>query len=128
MLDIIEYLEEKQMSELIVSLDFKKCFDPVEDKSVYQAIRYFNFGKNLVKWVKIVLEGFLICTKNTGFVSEWILLQKAIFQGAPTSPYLYLLLGHILSDRSLENHNNKPIMVQGEPVLLSQYSDDTDIT
>ena len=95
-------------------------FYHVEHKSVYQAIRYFNFGENLIKWVEIVLEGFLICTQNAGFISEWISPQKELFQGAPILPYLYLLLGQLLSDKLLEHHNIKPIMVQGEPVLLSQ--------
>ena len=94
---------------------------------MYQAMTYFNFGENLFKWVQILMEGFLICTQNAGFISEWISPQKALFQGAPTLPYLYLLLGKVLSDRSSENHNIKPIIVQGELVLLSQYADDTDI-
>ena len=71
------------------------------------------------------MEGFLICTQNESFISEWISPQKALFQGAPTLPYSYLLLGQVLSDRLLENHDIKPKMVQGEPVLLSQYADDT---
>ena len=101
MLDIIEYSEEHKMPALIVSIDFEKCFDCVEYESMYQAMRYFNFGENLIKWVEIVLEGFLIYTQNAGFLSEWISPQKALFQGAPTSPYLYLLLGQVLSDRLL---------------------------
>ena len=94
---------------------------------MYQAMRYYNFGENLIKWVQIVMEGFLICTQNAGFISKWISPQKALFQDAPTSPYLYLHLGQVLSDRLLGNVNIKSIMVQRELVLLSQYADDTDI-
>ena len=43
MLDSSEYLEEQKMPALIVSLDFEKCFDHVEHKSMYPAIRYFKF-------------------------------------------------------------------------------------
>ena len=61
------------------------------------------------------------------FLSEWIWPEKALFQGASTSPYLYLLLGQVLSDKLLENHNVKCTMVQRELVHLSQYANDTDI-
>ena len=46
MLDIIEYLEELKMPALIVPLDFEKCFDHVEHKSMYQGMRYFHAGEN----------------------------------------------------------------------------------
>ena len=37
------------MPALTVSLDYEKCFHHVEHKSMNQAMRYFNFGENLIK-------------------------------------------------------------------------------
>ena len=119
--------KNKECLHSFYHLILKKCLDHVKHKSVYHTMRYFNFGENLITWVEIVQERFLISTQNLGFIFEWNSPQKALFQDTPTSSYLYLLLGQVVSDRLLENHSIKPIMVQGEPVLLSQYADDTDI-
>ena len=94
-------------------------------KVLQQQARYYQHLFKSDINVEIVLEGFLICTQNAGFISEWISPQKTLFQ--PTSSYVYLLLGQVLPDRLLEDHYTKPITVQEDPVVLSQYADDTDI-
>ena len=85
MLDIIQYA--KEVKAIIVSLDFKNCFDKVEHSALYSILKVFNFGHNFIQWMKILFTEFQACTTNYGTISEWFTTTRGLHQGAPSSPY-----------------------------------------
>ena len=50
---------------------------------------------------------------------------KGVSQGCPLSPYLFILLSEILSNKIRQDPNIKGIKIYGNEMKLSQFADDT---
>ena len=46
--DILEYTERKNISGLLVTIDFQKAFDSVKQSFIVKALSAFNFGPSLI--------------------------------------------------------------------------------
>ena len=49
--DILFYTEKHNLPGIILWLDFATAFDSISWDFVFIALRYFNFGEDLIKWV-----------------------------------------------------------------------------
>lgn len=111
----------------MLSVDFERCFDSIELKSVDKILGYFNFGDNIRKWVRLLFHEMKICTSNYGYSSEYFTPTRGLFQGNPISSYLYLLTGQILNDCIQQNRKIKGIVL-GDTVIKSiQFADDLNL-
>ena len=61
----------------------------------------------------------------TGQYCEWFDVERAIKQGDPLSPYLFLICAEILSLMVRQNKSTHEIKILDEEILLSQFADDT---
>ena len=50
--DIMLYSLEKRLPGLILFIDFEKAFDTIEWKFIWKALEKYNFGNQLIKWIK----------------------------------------------------------------------------
>ena len=117
-IEVIKYINDKQIPALIMSIDFEKCFNRIEYAAVRESLQYFNFGPKFTSWV-------MLCTQNNGFISPWFSPTHSVHQGCCLVPCLYLLCGQVLSHKIKENTNIKCIQVYDVMALLSQFTDDT---
>ena len=122
-IDVIAYANRKKKRQLIVSIDFEKCFDRVAYCAILGSLKYFNFGDNYVRWINLFFTEFCTCTQNNGYMSEYIVKGRSINQGCPVSPYAYLLCGEVLAH--CLKRNVKGITIGEIRLLLSQFADDT---
>ncbi len=108
-LDIIEYTETENIPALLISIDYEKCFDRLEWSAVQGALRYFNFGENFMKWIKLLYTNPESCTTNNGYISEWFKPTRGLRQGCPLSPYLFVICAEIFANLIRKNNNIKGI-------------------
>ena len=47
------------------------------------ALRYFNFGEDLIKWVKLFYKDIESCVVINGHLLEWFNVQHGCHQGDP---------------------------------------------
>jgi hypothetical protein len=45
-------MEEDNIPDLLVLLDFEKAFDRVECSFLYKTLHFFGFGKSFCSWIK----------------------------------------------------------------------------
>ena len=90
-LDIANYLEYRNMSGILLLLDFEKAFDSVEWSFLIKCLDTYNFGEDFKKWFKILYSDSESCTTNNGHASRFFKLERGCRQGDPLSPYLFLL-------------------------------------
>ena len=124
--ELIKFAKDKDLEAIILSLDFKKCFDKVSFSILFGALEFFKFPKYITKWVKILYTNFKINTQNNGFFSGRIDIQQGLYQGGPCSSLLFLICAEILALMIKENKNIKGIWVDEIHNLFGQYADDAD--
>jgi hypothetical protein len=66
-LEIIETVEEEDLSCIIISVDFEKAFDSLSWKFLQQYLNYSKFGHSFKKWTSILFENISSGVLNTGW-------------------------------------------------------------
>ena len=104
--DTVNYAKRKQLDALLISIDFEKAFDRVEYSSLYKVLRWFNFGEQFIKWVKLLFTDMELCTVNNGYSSEYFTPTRGLFRGNPISSYCFLQIIETFTLRIRANTKN----------------------
>ena len=123
--DIINECESKKMKGLIILIDFEKAFDSISWEFILNSLKIFNFGENIISWVKSLQINSNSKILQNGYLSDEIALGRGCRQGDPISPYLFVLAAEFLAESIRSNNNIKGINIQNKEHKLSQYADDT---
>jgi hypothetical protein len=59
--NILETVEEEDLSCIILSVDFEKAFDSLSWKFLQQCLDYFEFGPSFKKWTSILFQNISSC-------------------------------------------------------------------
>ena len=123
----IHYTKRNKIPALIMSIDFYKCFDLIEYSAIEGSLKYFNFGKNFIRWVMLFFKEFTVQTQNMGFVSQPFYKTRSVNQDCNISPFIFLLCGEIMNRKLKENPKIQGIKIgkQETKSLVSQFADDT---
>ncbi len=74
----------------ILSLDIRKAFDTISHDYINMAYRFFNFGKNFIKWLNLIGTNRRACIiLENGLFSDYFDLERGNAQGDTTSPYIF---------------------------------------
>ena len=63
---MIEYLEDEDLSGLIMTIDFEKVFDKIEWNFIFKTLEYFNFDDKFINYVKFLYNDSNSCCVNNG--------------------------------------------------------------
>ena len=117
--------KKQQVPGLLLLIDFEKAFDTVSWKFITKALKIFNFGDSIIKWVNLFYSNANSCIIQNGFISEFFTLGRGCRQGDPLSPYIFLLCAEILGILMRNNKNIKGIVLNDKEFKIIQYADDT---
>ena len=112
---------------ILISVDFKKAFGPLEWSCIQSALKKFSFGDGLRKWIEIFYMDIGSAALNNGFATDWFKPSRGVRQGCPLSPYLFILTPEILTNKIRQNSIIKGIIIFGSEIKLSQFADDTNL-
>ena len=56
--DIIQYAKDTNKPGLLLLIDFEKAYDSISFKFINKALKFLNFGDDLIKWINILLHNF----------------------------------------------------------------------
>ena len=87
--DVIEYCKTSKNNHLILSIDYAKAFDTISTVAIIKSLRFFGFGQNFIRWIKILLKDRANCVRNGGYISK-IVIWKEEYVKAVRSPHFYL--------------------------------------
>ena len=122
--DIMEFTDNENIPGILIFIDFKKAFDTVEWHYLFDCLKAFNFGPDLINWVKTFYRNIESCVINNGLSSDYFTLARGVRQGDPLSPYLFLLVIETLAISFRKNPEIDGIKIGNETKIL-QYADDT---
>ena len=64
--DIIEISDWFNIGGFLVTMDTEIAFDSLDDDFLSSVLRKFEFGKNFITWIEILLKDQLSCAINGG--------------------------------------------------------------
>ena len=124
-LEVIQYAKEEKIPSIIVTIDFKKCFDLIEHSSIYATFKYFNFGDKFINWIRLFFTDLQLYTHNFGILSSSFKKGRGVNQGCNISPFCFLLCGELMTRKLKSNPKIQGIEINGITNLISQFADDT---
>ena len=125
-LDLIDYADYCPDDSFILFLDFRKAFDTIEHKFMFQALQKFGFGKYFCSAIETMYKKANWSIKMCTGTSPRFDLSCGIRQGCPVSPYLFLICAQLLSD-FIKQSPIEGISIAGKEIIISQLADDTSL-
>ena len=126
-LDLIYFTDRDKLEALILSLDYKKCFDLISFDAILGALKFFKFPEFIYNWTKILYTDYTVQIQNNGHFSAPIQIERSVHQGGVNSTNYFLLVAEILALALRDNQRIKGIPVNDIINLLGQFADDMDM-
>ena len=123
----MEQTNKDNIPGILVSLDFRKAFGTLEWSCIQHSLKVYNFGEGLRRWVKVFYSEIESAAINNGFATNWIKPSTGVRQGCPLSPYLFILLAEIMSNKIRQCNEVHGISLFRNEIKLSQFADDTNL-
>ena len=123
--DLLHYTEKCNNPGLLILVDFEKAFDSLSWSFLYKVLELFNFGPNLIHWVKTFNTAISSFIVQNGYLSNPVFISRGCRQGDPVSSYLFLLVAEILAIMVKKNAKIKGVKIKEKQYCLSQFADDT---
>jgi exonuclease III len=97
LIDKIFQLKRAGKTGCILSLDIKKAFDSISHRFLFEALKFFNFGETIIKWIKTICTNRLACIiMSNGKLGPNFNLERGNAQGDVISPFLFNICYQIL--------------------------------
>ena len=125
--DLMNYTEQRDIDGLLMLIDFEKAFDSISWKFLYEVLNCLGFGPDFIKWIKLFNSNIKAAVLQSGFLSEFINIERGCKQGDPVAPYLFIICAQILFVLIHNNSNIKGVKVGSEEYKITQFADDTTI-
>ena len=87
--ELIEYVNVNNRHGLFFYSDFEKAFDSLNHEFMFKCLNYFNFGDDLMQWVKVFYHGTNSIIINKGHFAESFQIKIGVRQGCPLSSFLW---------------------------------------
>ena len=126
--DIMDFLDSKKCQGIFQFVDFEKAFDTLEWSFISKTLEAFNFGNNFKKWFNVLYNSVQSSVVNGGFMTNYFEITRAVRQGCPLSPSLFILAVELLALKIRQNTKCEGIYLpNNQEVKISQFADDTTI-
>ena len=109
----------------MIFIGFHKAFDSIEWNYLVSCLKAFQFGPDFIRWVKTLYKNIQSSVINNGLTTDYFALERAVRQGDPLSPNLFVVVVETLAIGIGENMAINGITVGKEETKLLQYADDT---
>ncbi|KAL9977541.1 hypothetical protein ACROYT_G014957 [Oculina patagonica] len=82
MSDLMEDLDQKNLSGIFLFIDFEKAFDTLEWSFILDTLKVFNFGSNFIKWFSTIYNGSQSAVLNGGYLTNYFEISRRNYQGS----------------------------------------------
>ena len=123
--DTIEYCKIDKKEGVLLALDYRNAFDSVDHSFMWYTLESFNFGVDIISWIKLLYHNNLLAVTNRGYTSKWFPCTRGTFQGSPLSGLLFNLVAEMLANKIRSAQEICGININNIEVKVSQYCDDT---
>jgi len=108
-IEILNHVDENDLNGILFFSDFEKAFDTLNHDFMFKCLKHFNFGNDLINWVKLVYSNSQNAILNNGHMTDFFPVKRGVKQGCPLSPYLFIMCIELLSFEIANNSDIKGI-------------------
>ena len=69
--DVLQYTHDKNIPGLLLLIDFEKAFDSISWKFLFDALLFFNFGPDIIRWISVLYNKAKLCVIQNGIFSDF---------------------------------------------------------
>ena len=95
--ETIEKLEEEDQPALLLFADFEKATDSISHDFMFNCLKCFNFGPDIIKWIKCFYNGVKRSVTNSGYMTEFFHIKRGLRQRCPLSAFLFIICIDLLA-------------------------------
>ena len=106
---IMDVSEHLSIEDFLLTIDIQKVFDFVNHSFLLAVLKAFDFGKDFLHWIEILITNQNSCVLNGGTTTKYFKLVKGTRQEDPISEYLFILVLEIVFLMIKTNQNIKPL-------------------
>ena len=122
--DIMHYAKAKKIAGLMLLIDFEKAYDSISFKYINKVLNFFNFGKDMVNWIEMLLNNFSAVINHCGNISSKFEIARGCRQGDPVASYLFILCIEILAIKLRSDNTVQAMKLGNLSHLMEIYADD----
>ena len=128
--ETVHELHRKNLSGVIIKIDFEKSYDKVRWDFLFQTLRLKGFSLKWIEWIRSFISGGSVAINVNDEVGPFFQTKKGLRQGDPLSPILFNIVADMLTlfiNRAKEENQLSgvvPHLLDGGLSIL-QYADDT---
>ena len=126
-IDIVQYVETEGIDAILITLDFEKAFDRVEQEAVVGALKLLNFDEKLIKIIQLLYYKFQSCTINLGHILKWFNPTRGLHQGCPVSSSIFICIVELLGQNIWDREEICGILIDGYHFKSTQFTDDMNL-
>ena len=71
--------------------DFEKAFDSISHAFMFNCLKCFNFGSDIINWIKCFYNDAKSAVISSGHMTDFFDIKKGLRQGCPLSAYLFII-------------------------------------
>ena len=79
--DYFYYIKQKQLTGMLLLIDFEKAFDSLEWDYLESVLKVYNFGNDFRTWFSILYKNSSSCVINNGFFTDFFYYRKIVQTG-----------------------------------------------
>ena len=125
--DVIQWAKDNNKTGVILLIDFEKAYDSLSFSYINKCLKFLDFGKDLIKWVNILLNNFYTVINHCGNLSKQFNIGRGARQGDPIASYLFIISIEILMHRLRKSRNINFFKINDLSQCLEIYADDCTI-
>ena len=76
--DVMKYTKLHNIPGLMATFDFKKAFDSLSWKYLFNSLKAFNFGDSFIHWIKVFYSDISSCIMNNCFASDIFDVKRGV--------------------------------------------------
>ena len=122
--EVIDHLNMSNTDGLLLFVDFEKAFDSIDHTFIIKCLEHFNFGQDLIHWVRLFYTDIKGIISNNGYLSDSFLIQRGVRQGCPLSSFLFLICIETLSNYIDHCQEIEGIMIENNHIKQTLFADD----
>ena len=90
--DILNFSKVQKQRGLLPWIDFEKAFDFVAWSFIEKTLTYFNFKKDIIRWIKTFCNGIKSTVIVNNKPTPWFFVERGSRQCDPISPYIFFIV------------------------------------